>query len=362
YTLQYLADIQAFLTAIKRLGHGRTRWIILEYNFLWAPVIRLAQRAHLRAPFPDSNWLSRFDVRTLLHLSGFEEISSGSRCLFPLRFLGLGPWINRSIGPWLGGLSQKTYTIARCRPDLATGSRPSVSIIVPARNEAGNIAALLDRVPALGGSCEILFVEGHSQDDTWGEIQRQLQSHPRRSLFRLRALQQSGKGKVDAVRQGFAAACGEILIILDSDLAVAPEDLGHFYEALVSGTAEFVNGSRLVYQMERYAMRLLNLIFNKFFGWWISRLIGQPVKDTLCGTKALFRDDYERLRKRIDEWGLEDPFGDFELLFGASRLSLKISDLPVRYHERTYGRTNIQRFRNGWQLLRFCAAAKRIRS
>ena len=227
-----------------------------------------------------------------------------------------------------------------------------MSILVPVRNEAGNIAPLLDRLPKLGTFCEVIFVEGHSTDNSWEEIQKQIATHPRKDAFKFQAMRQTGKGKADAVRTGFARATGDVLLILDADLSVQPEDLPHFTNAIRSGAAEFLNGSRLVYDMEQHAMQVLNLFFNKVFALLLSWFIGQPVKDTLCGTKVLRRRDYERIRKYLSWLDPLDPFGDFELLFGASRLSLKIADIPIRYKERRYGRTNIQRFRNGWELLK----------
>jgi len=201
---------------------------------------------------------------------------------------------------------------------------------------------------------ELIFVEGHSKDNTWEEIQTQVASHPRRQHFKIQTMQQTGIGKADAVRLGFSKATSDILMILDSDLSVPPKDLPLFFKAISNGSAEFLNGSRLVYKMEKQAMQLLNLFFNKVFGLLLSCLIAQDVKDTLCGTKVILRKDYERIRQQFPTLNDADPFGDFELLFGASRLYLKICDVPVSYKQRIYGTTNIRRFRHGWQLLTMC--------
>jgi glycosyltransferase involved in cell wall biosynthesis len=234
---------------------------------------------------------------------------------------------------------------------------PTVSVVIPCRNEAGHIAPLVGRLPrALGGGVEYLFVEGGSKDDTEGEIARAIAAHPE---LEMRLLKQTGKGKGDAVRLGFAQAKGDVLAILDSDMGVAPEDLDRFVDALARGKGEFLNGSRLVYPMEGRAMRFLNLLANKFFALLFSWVLGQQVRDTLCGTKVLFRADYERIARNRAFFGDFDPFGDFDLLFGAARLNLKIVDLPIRYHERLYGETNISRFSHGWLLLQMSAFAAR---
>jgi glycosyltransferase involved in cell wall biosynthesis len=234
-----------------------------------------------------------------------------------------------------------------------------VSVVIPCRNEAGHIRPLVERLPALGPGSEFLFVEGNSTDDTEATIRRVVAESPGRPL---RLLKQTGRGKGDAVRLGFAEARGDVLVILDSDMGVAPEDVPKFVSALARGKAEMVNGSRLVYPMEEKAMRFLNLLANKFFALLFSWLLGQEVRDTLCGTKVLFRKDYERIAAHRAYFGDFDPFGDFDLLFGASRLNLRIVDLAVRYHERKYGETNISRFRHGWLLLQMSAfAARKLR-
>ena len=104
-------------------------------------------------------------------------------------------------------------------------------------------------------------------------------------------------------------------------------------------------------------MRFLNMVANKFFGLAFTWLLGQSIKDTLCGTKVLFREDYESIVRHRSYFGDFDPFGDFDLLFGAAKLNARILDLPIRYQARAYGETNIQRWRHGWLLLRMTAFA-----
>jgi glycosyltransferase involved in cell wall biosynthesis len=251
------------------------------------------------------------------------------------------------------------FTVARPRPLPSHYRSYRCSIVIPARNEAGNIEAAVQRTPEMGQGTEIIFVEGGSRDNTWEEIQRVAAKYPQRSI---KALKQTGKGKGDAVRAGFAAATGELLFILDADLTVPPEDLPKFYDIALTGTADFVNGVRLVYPMENEAMRFLNMIANKFFGLAFSWLLGQPIKDTLCGTKVLFRQHYDLIARNRAYFGDFDPFGDFDLLFGAAKLNLRIIDLPIRYRARTYGETNISRWKHGWLLLQMVNfAAKRLK-
>ena len=276
------------------------------------------------------------------------------------------------LGPFLGSLLNRflvrfwpfshlalaNFLVARPQP-IEVKEKPSVSVIVPARNEAGNISTIFKRLPKMGRETELIFVEGHSQDDTFVVIEREIAAH---SSTPSRVYRQTGIGKADAVRLGFEQAHGEILMILDADLTVPPEDLPRFYQALCNRTGEFINGVRLVYPMEQQAMRTLNLLGNKFFSIAFSWLLGQSIKDTLCGTKVLWKKDYELISSNRSYFGEFDPFGDYDLIFGAAKLNLKIVDLPIRYRERTYGSTNIHRWRHGWLLVKMVAfAARRLK-
>jgi len=297
------------------------------------------------------------DVRNLLDLADFEVLRRTKEVLWPLPAPLLGPLLNRvlvKIWPF-SHLAVANVVVARPRPrPSADATAPRVAVIVPARNEAGNVEQIFARTPEMGGGTELVFVEGHSSDDTWETIGRAIAAHPER---RARLFRQTGKGKGDAVRLGFAQASGEVLMILDADVTVAPEDLPRFYDALVHGKGEYVNGVRLVYPIEDQAMRFLNLFGNKFFSLAFSWLLGQSIKDTLCGTKVLWKEDYEKIAANRAYFGDFDPFGDFDLIFGAARLNLKMIDLPIRYRHRAYGETNIQRWRHGWLLLRMLVFA-----
>jgi glycosyltransferase involved in cell wall biosynthesis len=301
-------------------------------------------------------------VQNLLSITGYQTVKTGRRFLCPKGIPGLATIVNRFLVqlPILNHLGLTNTIIARPAPKLTDGSTLSCSVIIPARNEAGNIVNAVDRLPPLGSQTEIIFVEGHSSDNTWAEIQRIVQmGHPH---FKLRAFQQSGKGKADAVRLGFEQSTGDILMILDADLTVQPEDLPHFFEVIASGRGEFINGARLVYPRSGEAMPWLNNLANKFFSLAFSFLLDQKLKDTLCGTKVIHRDDYAKLVAGRSYFGDFDPFGDFDLLFGATKLGLHLVDVPVRYQPRVYGSSNIAHVKEGLVLLKMCLyASKKIK-
>jgi len=355
-----LWDVQTVLNRLHRYCEAHTRLIFNFYSHLWNPPLLLAQRFGIATPTLPQNWLTRRDLVNLLEISGYQSLREWEEVVAPLRFPLLSDFANRYLAkiPPFRYFDLANFVIARPLGKVVSHN-PTVSVIIAARNESGHIEELMARIPQFGGRGEIIFVEGNSTDDTYEVIRRSIATHPERDC---KLIKQTGRGKGDAVRAGFAAATGEILMILDADITVPPEDLPRFYELLASGAAEFVNGVRLVYPMQDDAMRFANLVGNKFFSWAFSWLLGQPIRDTLCGTKVLWRRDYERIARNRAYFGDFDPFGDFDLLFGAARLNLKIMEVPIRYRARRYGETNISRWRHGWLLLKMVVfAARRIK-
>lgn len=352
----YLQDVQAVLERIQRNAHQNTRIIINYYSFLWEQPLKLAELLGLKRKTGLQNWLSMSDIENLVDLAGLDMIKTGRAVLFPFNIPVISTFFNKYVAhlPIFEQACLVNYGVCRVRP---TPQDYSVSIIVPARNEAGNIEAAITRLPQFGSRQEIVFIEGNSTDNTWAEIQRVAEKY--KGQKNILTAQQTGKGKGDAVRKGFDIATGDILMILDADLTMPPEDLPKYYKALASGKGEFINGCRLVYPMEKEAMRFLNLLGNKFFSLAFTWLLGQRFKDTLCGTKVLHRDHYQIIKENRAYFGDFDPFGDFDLIFGAAKQNLKIVEIPIHYKDRTYGETNISRFKHGWLLLQMVAFASR---
>lgn len=357
-TIGYLDDIERVLRNLRRICSPRTRIVIAYYSHLWEPALAMAERLGQKMPQPQVNFLSSSDITNLLYLSGFEVVRTEWRQLLPKHIFGLGPLINRFVGtlPIIRRLCLRHYIVARPferREDW----KPSVSILIPCRNEKGNIEAAITRMPRFADDMEILYVEGHSSDGTFKECDRVRNAY--KGEWKIRIAQQDGKGKGDAVRKGFEMATKDILMILDADLTVAPEDLPKFYQAIAEGTGEFINGTRLVYPMERGAMRFLNYWANRVFALIFSFLLNQRFTDTLCGTKVLSKQHYEDIAVGRPYFGEFDPFGDYDLIFGAAKLNLKITEVPIRYADRTYGEPQISRFRDGFLLMRMVIFAWR---
>ncbi len=355
----HLFDVQGAFAQLHKVSEPHTRVIVTSFNYLWEPLLKLGEALRLKMKVPLQNWLSAGDIGNLLYLTGFETVNSGYRFLAPRRVPLLSPFVNRFLArlPGIRRLCLSQFVVARPAAPEARPEPPACSVIIPCRNEKGNVEQAVLRTPDIGSRTELIFVEGGSRDGTAEEIERVIAAYPQRDIKLVR--QDNGSGKGDAVRRGFARAGGEVLMILDGDLTVAPEDLPRFYDALVEGRGELINGTRLVYPMERQAMRLLNLLGNKLFSVAFTYLLEQRIRDTLCGTKVLFARDYARIAAGRAYFGDLDPFGDFDLLFGAARLQLRIVEVPVRYRERRYGSTQIQRFRHGWLLLKMTAIAMR---
>jgi len=355
-------DIQQVLERLKTATSDSTRIVITYYNYLWEAILRLGSLIRLRRPYAYQNWLPPQDIANLLNLSGFDVIRSDSYLMLPKRIPPLTTLCNYflSLLPGFRLFNLVYLVIARPAPTAQRDEGLSVSVIVPCRNERGNIAEAIKRIPQMGRETEIIFVDGNSTDGTAEEIEHQIKQNPQRPIRLIR--QGEGTGKGDAVRKGFAAARGDILVIQDADLTVRPEDLPKFFRALRDGKGEFINGSRLVYPMEKQAMRFLNLLGNKFFGVLFSWLLGQRFRDTLCGTKMISKKNYELIAANRSYFGDFDPFGDFDLIFGAVKQNLKVVEVPVTYRARTYGTTNISRFKHGWLLLKMSwVAFKKIK-
>jgi ubiquinone/menaquinone biosynthesis C-methylase UbiE len=358
----YLHDVQAVFQELNKVCHEHTKVIVNYYSKLWEPALSLAEKIGLKTKGPQQNWLTQQDLNNLLVLAGFDVYKSNRRMILPLYIPLLSPLFNRYIAkfPIFKSLCINHYSFAQPRLSYSNedvAEKYSTTVVIPARNESGNIENAILRMPKFGKHIEIIFVEGNSTDDTWETIQKIQEKY--KGQYDIKITQQEGKGKGDAVRKGYAMATGDILMILDADLTVPPEDLPKFYNALATGKGGFINGSRLVYAMDKNAMRFLNMLGNKFFSWAFSWLLEQPFRDTLCGTKVMFRTDYIKLISNRKFFGEFDPFGDFDLIFGAYKLNLKIVEVPIRYKERTYGDTNISRFKHGLILLRMCAFASR---
>ena len=358
----YLDDIEEVFIQLHKVCHPHTKIIVTYYNYLWEPILKLGELIGLKKTTPLQNWLSLADINNLLYIAGFDVYRNTKRVLFPFKVPLLTSFLNSFLAklPFFRFFSLNIYTFAKQLPTVSEAEykeKYSVSIIIPARNESGNIENAILHLPKLGNHTEIIFIEGNSTDDTWAKIKKIAAKYS--NTHDIKIGQQTGKGKADAVRKGFGMATCDILMILDADLTVPPEDLPKFYDAIASGKGDFINGSRLVYPMNKGAMRFLNLLGNKFFSMAFTWLLEQKFKDTLCGTKVIFREDYYRLVKNQHYFGNFDPFGDYDLIFGAHKLNHKIVEIPIRYKERTYGSTNISRFKHGIILLRMCSFAAR---
>jgi SAM-dependent methyltransferase len=349
-TLGFLDDCEETFSGLHSLCTTDTRLIISYYSWRWQPILTLGEKIGLKMPSVEMNWLTTEDTMGFLHLADFEPVKREWRQLIPRSLFGLGSIVNRFIGtlPLIRRLSLRNYIVARPVRKLGL-KQPSTTVLIPCRNEKGNIENAVKRLPDFCEDLEILYVEGNSQDDTLSEIHRVIAAYPNKDI---KVLVQDGKGKGDAVRKGFDHARGDILMILDADLTTPPEDLPKFYKAIVTGKGEYINGTRLVYPMDDQAMRFLNFWANRTFSILFTWLLNQRFTDTLCGTKVLTKKNYEKIVANRSYFGEFDPFGDFDLIFGAVKLNLKVVEVPIRYAEREYGETQISRFRHGWLLLK----------
>ena len=350
--LNYSFDIQGLLEDIKKSLSRTSRIVVVAYNPYMRGLVRMANRLGLHSGEVPTTFLTRSSLLHLGKLAGFEVVKQRSSVFLPIPFEKLSRPLNRFLSLIPGMRLFSAVEVIVLRPQIAEPkhSLPSLSIIIPARNEKGNIENAISRLPELGAELEIIFVEGHSSDGTWEEIERVQKLHEH--SVSIKSFKQQGKGKADAVRLGATHATKDLITILDADLTMPPELLPLFYQAYCQGQADFINGNRLLYPMEGEAMQFLNHLGNLFFAKALSAVLEVSIGDSLCGTKLFLRADYQRFVRWRAHFGEFDPFGDFELLFPAAILGLGIIDIPVRYRARTYGSTNISRFRHGAMLLK----------
>src|SRR5437899_2007650 len=347
-------DVLQALRNLKPLCSRHTRLLVTTDNHLWEPLVTFAEWTGMKVPRTEQNWLSRVDIRNLMKLAGFEALETHWIVLLPKYVPLLSAFLNRFCArlPFFKRLCMTQVVVGRMLPSAVPKEELSVSVIIPCKDEKGNVEDAVRRMPQLGGQTEIIFCDDQSTDGTAEEVLRVASGYPERHIQLEHGL---GICKSKNVWTGFNAAAGDVLMVLDADLTTMPEELVYFMDVIASGQAEFVNGSRLVYPVPKGAMNGANMLGNKFFSVAFTYLLGQRVKDTLCGTKVLWRSDWERIKPMLGRWGTEDRWGDYELLFGAAKLNLKILDLPVHYQERIYGSTKMTKvFRNGLVMLKMC--------
>ena len=359
-TIGYLIDIETTLEKLHKLCNIDTRIIIAHYSPFWEPILNFAARLKLKMPELSKTLLNENDISSLLSSSDFETVKKQKKIIFPFRLFGLGRLLNRyfSCLPLLSSLCVRNYVISRSLKFNKSELPTSASVIIPCRNEKGNIRNALKRLPAFTKDIEVIFVEGNSSDGTWEEVKDVIKDSTFiKKGFTMKAIQQKGKGKADAVFQAFELASKDVLIILDGDLTVPPEDIPKFWKKISTGEAEYINGTRLIYPMEQEAMRFLNYIANKIFSILFTWLLGQAYTDTLCGTKVIRKKHYDKAQLINKDLGDFDPFGDFFIIFGASRLNLKMVEVPIKYRARQYGETQISRFSHGFLLIKMVVFA-----
>ncbi|MDC3024319.1 glycosyltransferase [Alphaproteobacteria bacterium] len=354
-TIGYIEDVQTTLESLHEFCNKETRIIISYYSPLWSPIFSLATLLKFKMPEINTQLLNLQDIKSFLKISNFDVVRIEKKILLPISLLGIGRIINRYLAtlPLFSFFCLRQYVIARSLTKVNDHKYNSASIIIPCKNEQGNIENAIKRLPRFSKRMEVIFVEGNSSDKTWEKIQLVKRKYNRKGTdLSIKSFKQKGKGKAEAVFFGFEKASNEVLFILDADLTMPPEELPKFWQKIKYGEAEYVNGTRLIYPMDNDAMRFLNYLANKMFSILFSWILSQRYTDTLCGTKVITKENYTKIKIKNKDLGNFDPFGDFFIIFGSSRLCLKMCEIPIRYKARAYGETQISRFSHGFMLIK----------
>lgn len=347
--LEIYSDIYLFLEKLNNLLEDNGKLILSSVNTRWGNLLKIAELLGLKSKTNNFSYIHLNKIEKISNGAGYDLIETITRQFIPFKFLYLGNIINKILELLLFyfKFGVKTYIVLR-KISIREKSL-SKTIIIPAKNEEGNLEELVSRIPKFE-NCEIIFSIGESSDRTL-EVSKKIID--KNSDFNIKLIEQSKNGKANAVWEAIALSSGDVLAILDSDLSVDPETLKDFFKIIESNSADFVNGTRLVYEMEKGSMRIINKLGNRVFQYLIGKIINEDLTDSLCGTKVFKKDLIKKIFWWQDNFNLKDPFGDFDLIFAASYTGQKILEYPIHYRTRKYGTTQISRFRDGFKLVKY---------
>ena len=346
-------DVFALLNIVSNLLTIDGKLIISSINTKYLILSRTLEFLKLKDSNENTSYIHVKKIRNITSGVGLEYQKFYTKQLFPFSFFYVGNVINKimEIISFQLNLGIKTYIIFR--PAIITNSKNSKSIIIPAKNEEGNLVELVSRIPKFENT-EIIFSYGKSKDNTLKVMKQITQSN---KLFKFKLVKQTKNGKANAVWEALNVVENDLIAILDADISVDPETLSDFFDIIEKNNADFVNGTRLIYDMEKNSMRFLNRIGNRFFQFFISKIIKEALTDSLCGTKVFKKSYLNDLYFWQNIFGKKDPFGDFDLIFAAAYSGQKIVEMPIVYRERKYGTTQIARFKDGFKLLFYLTAS-----
>ncbi len=342
-------DIYLLFNQVKEILSDNGKLIVTSVNSKWNILISIFEKLNLKEPNETQSYIHTKKIRNIAEGAGFEFINSYTRQIFPFKLLTLGNFLNTILEALFSYLNFGIKSYIVLRKTGFTKNNYSKSIIIPAKNEEGNLEPLISRIPR-NNKYEIVLSCGDSKDKTL-EVANKIKN--KENYFSIKVIEQTGNGKANAVWEALEKCTGEVIAILDADISVEPETIDDFFEIIDKNYGDFVNGTRLIYEIEKGSMRFINLIGNRLFQNIVGAIAKRPLTDSLCGTKVFKRDLVEKIKWWQNTFKMKDPFGDFDLLFTASYFSEKIIEYPIHYKTRTYGKTQISRFRDGYKLIRY---------
>jgi len=342
-------DIFNFFKLLSKFLNDNGKLVITSFNSKYKIIIKILERLKLKDKTLKYSYIHNDKINNIISGNGFDYINSFSKQILPFKLFGLGTLLNRILESlfFLFNLGIKTYSIYRLKGKEFQNYKKT--IIIPAKNEEGNLENIIDRIPKVE-KYEIIIPCGISEDNTVNVAKMISDSE---DYFQVTSFIQSGKGKANAVWEAIQKSSGDVLAILDADISVDPETIPDFFEIIDSNNADFVNGTRLIYQMEKGAMRYINHLGNRLFQFFVGGIVSYPLTDSLCGTKVFKRELYDDLIWWQKKLKYSDPFGDFDLIFTAAFTGRKIIEYPIHYRSRTYGSTQISRFKDGFKLIKY---------
>lgn len=347
-------DILGLLKLLKKNLNNDGTILLTSITPIWDGVLSILEMLNLKNKSKKRSYIHLNKLSAVLDTINFQITGKRTRQYFPFKLFYFGNIINNflEIILYFFNFGIRSYFTIKEIEDTAEKDVLSKTIIVPAKNEEGNLNELINRIPYLGNNVEVIISCGISNDNTLG-MAKSLKS----DNFIIKVIEQTSKGKANAVWEACEQSSNDLIAILDADLSVDPEELSSFFELIETKKCDFVNGTRLIYSMEKGSMRFINNFGNRLFQYVVSKIIRLPLTDSLCGTKVFKKNLYEKIKKWQSVVKIKDPFGDFDLLFAAAYSSQKIVEYPIHYRARKYGTTQIRRFKDGFKLIKYLSVS-----
>ncbi len=327
------------LLNLSRIVGDNTKIILLSKNMVWMILIKILKLFFSFSP-KKNNFLPSSYLDNLYSSCNLELIRQEKIIALPINIPFLTKIINRIFRlPLLNFFCMSNIAILKKKIKNSSNHKDlKISFIIPCKNEQDNIKVFEQKINENTEPDEYLFGDDNSSDKTSDEIDKLIEK-----LSDKKIIKYNGPGicKSENVYKGIDLSSGDIIVIYDADHTVSFEDIKFSVSIMKKTNVDFINCTRMIYPQKDGAMKFANFIGNTIFASLFSLLFKKKITDTLCGTKIFYKKDWEKIKENTSQWGMKDLWGDFDLLIGAYKNNLKITEVPVTYYERRENETKM---------------------